>query len=51
MTSPQITEPPAEADAGPPSDAAVATTDLVKIYGVGENEVRALDGVTVEFVE
>jgi putative ABC transport system ATP-binding protein len=29
--------------------AAVAVTDLVKVYGSGETSVRALDGVTVSF--
>jgi putative ABC transport system ATP-binding protein len=33
----------------PPSTTAAATVDAVKIYGRGENEVHALDGVTVEF--
>ena len=33
----------------PPSIAAAAADDAVKVYGKGENEVRALDGVTVQF--
>ena len=35
----------------PPPAAAVAarTVDAAKIYGKGESEVRALDGVTVQF--
>ena len=33
----------------PPTVAAAATVDAVKIYGTGESEVRALDGVTVQF--
>jgi ABC-type glutathione transport system ATPase component len=43
------------ADVMPPSTArleqkaAARTEDAVKIYGKGQTEVRALDGVTVEF--
>ena len=39
------------ADYTPPAaaDVAAGTRDAVKIYGAGENEVRALDGVTVGF--
>jgi len=33
----------------PPSITAAAAVDAVKIYGHGESEVRALDGVSVEF--
>ena len=33
----------------PPAVIAAGTLDAVKIYGKGENEVRALDGVTVQF--
>jgi putative ABC transport system ATP-binding protein len=33
----------------PPSLAAAAAIDATKIYGSGENEVRAIDGVTVSF--
>jgi putative ABC transport system ATP-binding protein len=33
----------------PPSVVAAAAIDAVKVYGKGENEVRALDGVTVQF--
>jgi len=33
----------------PPSVTAAGTVDAVKVYGRGENEVRALDGVTVSF--
>ncbi|MGI5242138.1 ABC transporter ATP-binding protein [Dactylosporangium sp. CA-139066] len=33
----------------PPRRWAVQTTDLVKVYGSGDTEVRALDGVTVRF--
>jgi putative ABC transport system ATP-binding protein len=32
-----------------PTIAAAGTTDAVKVYGSGDNEVRALDGITVEF--
>src|SRR5204863_7608794 len=33
----------------PPSVAAASALDAVKVYGHGENEVRALDGITVQF--
>jgi putative ABC transport system ATP-binding protein len=33
----------------PPSLTAAGTVDAVKVYGRGENEVRALDGVTTSF--
>jgi putative ABC transport system ATP-binding protein len=33
----------------PPSVTAAGSVDAVKVYGRGENEVRALDGVTVSF--
>jgi putative ABC transport system ATP-binding protein len=33
----------------PPTIAAASTVDAVKIYGSGDSEVRALDGVTVQF--
>jgi putative ABC transport system ATP-binding protein len=33
----------------PPSVTAAGTVDAVKVYGRGENEVRALDGVTISF--
>ncbi|CAL9640856.1 putative ABC transporter ATP-binding protein [Streptomyces sp. enrichment culture] len=32
-----------------PADAAAAAVDLVKVYGKGETQVRALDGVSVTF--
>jgi putative ABC transport system ATP-binding protein len=35
----------------PPSVAAAAAIDAVKVYGHGENEVRALDGVTIQFAK
>jgi putative ABC transport system ATP-binding protein len=35
----------------PPSLVAAASIDAVKIYGKGESEVRALDGVTVQFAK
>ena len=35
----------------PPSDAAARTVDATKVYGSGSTEVRALDGVTVEFAK
>ena len=31
------------------TDAVVVATDLTKIYGEGDSEVRALDGVSVSF--
>jgi putative ABC transport system ATP-binding protein len=33
----------------PSESAAAATIDAVKVYGAGSTEVRALDGVTIEF--
>ena len=33
----------------PPSVAAASALDAVKVYGHGENQVRALDGITVQF--
>jgi putative ABC transport system ATP-binding protein len=33
----------------PPSVIAASAVDAVKVYGKGENEVRALDGVSVQF--
>ena len=39
----------ATAPLAPPSTVAAAAIEAVKIYGKGENEVRALDGVTVQF--
>jgi putative ABC transport system ATP-binding protein len=39
----------ATAPLAPPSIVAAAAVDAVKTYGKGENEVRALDGVTVQF--
>src|SRR4051812_34196518 len=38
------------APTAPPTDAVVArAVDAVKVYGSGDTEVRALDGVTVDF--
>ena len=34
---------------GVTQEAAARTVDAVKVYGKGQTEVRALDGVTVEF--
>lgn len=31
------------------AEAAARAVDAVKVYGRGETEVRALDGVTIEF--
>jgi putative ABC transport system ATP-binding protein len=39
----------ATAPLAPPSIVAAAAIEAVKVYGKGENEVRALDGVTVQF--
>jgi putative ABC transport system ATP-binding protein len=41
----------AETPLAPPHVVAAAAQDAVKIYGKGENQVRALDGVTVEFAK
>jgi putative ABC transport system ATP-binding protein len=35
----------------PPAPSAACATDLVKLYGSGDTQVRALDGVTVEFAQ
>jgi putative ABC transport system ATP-binding protein len=35
----------------PPSTAAAAAVNAVKVYGQGESEVRALDGVSVQFTK
>jgi putative ABC transport system ATP-binding protein len=35
----------------PPSTAAAAAVNAVKVYGHGESEVRALDGVSVQFTK
>ena len=35
--------------AGPETDTAARAVDAVKVYGSGDTEVRALDGVTVDF--
>jgi putative ABC transport system ATP-binding protein len=35
----------------PPSVIAAAAVDAVKVYGKGENEVRALDGISVQFTK
>jgi putative ABC transport system ATP-binding protein len=39
-----------EVHAEPAQDVAARAVDAVKVYGKGEAEVRALDGVTVEFI-
>jgi putative ABC transport system ATP-binding protein len=43
-----LTPPPTTLPA-PAVEAAAATVDAAKIYGKGDSEVRALDGVTVDF--
>ena len=35
----------------PPRTAAAQAVDAVKVYGSGDTEVRALDGVSVDFDE
>ncbi len=47
MTLTDATPPPPPPP--PAGDAAARAIDAVKVYGQGETEVRALDGVTVEF--
>jgi len=44
IASPQPVVPPA-----PPARAAAGAVDATKVYGRGDSEVRALDGVTVAF--
>jgi putative ABC transport system ATP-binding protein len=44
-----MTAPATPAHPSPGAIAAARTVDAVKIYGSGDTEVRALDGVTVEF--
>jgi putative ABC transport system ATP-binding protein len=44
-----VTETPVGPGAAPSSAPAARTVDATKIYGMGDTEVRALDGVTVEF--
>ena len=43
MTTSSMLNPP------PTAEIAAATVDAVKIYGKGDTEVRALDGISVEF--
>jgi putative ABC transport system ATP-binding protein len=40
---------PRSAPSGPPPAAAARAIDVVKVYGSGDTEVRALDGVSVNF--
>ena len=47
MTTTEPVPPPPPA--GPPAGAAAAAVAASKIYGAGETEVRALDGVSVSF--
>jgi putative ABC transport system ATP-binding protein len=48
--SPHTSHPQAAATLAPPVEpAAAGVRDAVKVYGTGETEVRALDGVTVGF--
>jgi putative ABC transport system ATP-binding protein len=44
-----VTESPVGPDALPAPPPAARTVDASKIYGTGDTEVRALDGVTVDF--
>jgi putative ABC transport system ATP-binding protein len=45
----QIASPAAPAGVTLPAGPAASCRDLVKVYGSGESEVRALDGVSVDF--
>src|SRR5262245_47012847 len=50
MTTTTLNPPAYPADVWPPdAPAAARVHDAVKVYGRGDNAVRALDGVTVEF--
>src|SRR5690606_39165949 len=44
-----MTAPPTSPPAPSAPTAAAAARDAVKVYGSGDTEVRALDGVTVDF--
>jgi putative ABC transport system ATP-binding protein len=44
-----VTTTPADAPVAPTASPAARAVDLMKIYGAGDTEVRALDGVTVDF--
>jgi putative ABC transport system ATP-binding protein len=44
-----VSEPTATATPAPPETAIVRATGLTRVYGEGEAEVRALDGVDIEF--
>ena len=44
-----MTTTPADAPVAPTASPAARAVDLTKIYGEGDTEVRALDGVTVDF--
>src|SRR5258706_6484476 len=44
-----ISPPPKPWGAAPAESALVSATDVTRLYGEGEAEVRALDGVTVTF--
>jgi len=50
-TAVPITTPPPPADRAPrpPATVVATVTDLVKVYGTGDTQVRALDGVTAQF--
>ena len=45
----ETTRAPGYASGSPPTPPAARAVDAVKVYGRGEAEVRALDGVTVDF--
>jgi putative ABC transport system ATP-binding protein len=49
MTTTFIHDPSTIDAPGTPAGVAARTVDAVKVYGSGEAQVRALDGVTVEF--
>jgi putative ABC transport system ATP-binding protein len=44
-----MSEPATVISTAPAPQAAAGAIDAVKVYGIGDNEVRALDGVTIAF--
>jgi putative ABC transport system ATP-binding protein len=44
-----MSEPATVISTAPSPQAAAGAIDAVKVYGIGDNEVRALDGVTIAF--
>jgi putative ABC transport system ATP-binding protein len=49
VSTPSALAEPAPPVHSPTSDVAAGSRDLVKVYGAGRTEVRALDGVSVDF--